>query len=83
MKALLVTGEVIRPQVWISNDAKTSAVEFPEWLKNPKRRKRRNLRFATLSEDTEYVQTEEFSVEDFRLLLGLYALKMKHVRARL
>lgn len=85
MKAILLTGEFIRPQLFIVATPKVPGqwgwgVEFKTWLQEGRRRPIRCLKEALLHVDAgkyEYSEIEELTLEEFKTLALLF-LRTSH-----
>lgn len=68
MKCILLTGDVIKPQLLLTNNSRRSAIDISTILRN----KCKNLlqyRVKILGYDTEYCKIEEVNIKDLYLLL--------------
>jgi len=72
MKMLLVNGQVIRQQIWISFNDRSKAIDIRSLFTKGYSTLRHYL-FATVPEDSEFVWTEEITLEELALLLKIFA----------
>jgi len=67
MKALFVTGDVIRNQIWLTDNDRTKAVQLHTLFQNPDSFRRNKIQI--LSHDTEYVRGEELTFDQLQCIL--------------
>ena len=83
MKAFILSGALIKTQVFIANDAPVQfalslgyrAVDLWRWLKG--NNSTRQLKTGIVMESTDYCTLEELAPEDFRQMLALWAWKQR------
>jgi len=71
MKILLVNGQVIRQQIWISFNDRSRAIDVRSLIKSGYPSLRHCL-FSTVTEDGECIWTEELTLKDLMYLLRVF-----------
>ena len=68
MKALLVTGDSIRDQIWMTDNDRMEAVQLHTLIQNPEEPFRWH-KIKILPHDTEYVRSEELTFDQLQCIL--------------
>lgn len=74
MKLLLLTGDVISPQLLVSSDSKTRAVDFLKYAFR-KTNNWRNSIVGIVGKSTEYTTVEEINAEQFKTIFSCVFLQ--------
>ena len=78
MKFILLTGDVITPQLLVTNNKKTKAVDVCRYIKNKKAFPKYNWKaniVLIVGTSTEYTEIEELTFSELKTLLEAVFLK--------